>query len=176
MTAATSGVSPATLQRWVKSGRIVRVDRGIYVPADEADQDHLEVAAAILRRPEAVVVLSSALRLHGIGTRIPQVVWLAVPPGVANHRTSRPVRILRWCMIHVRQDTSIREIAGVAVPVTTPARTIVDCFRCHRQVSHEAALEALREGLAAGIRPGEIATLAEQYRVTRIRPFLEALA
>ncbi len=124
MTASTAGVDRSTLMRWAKLGRVVVVDRGIYIPADESDQDHLEVAAAVLRRPSSVVVLLSALHLHRLGTHLPQEVWLALPPGAANHRTGRPVHVLRWRPGFLAQDFETRSIAGVQVRVTTPARTI----------------------------------------------------
>ncbi len=76
MTASSARVTAMTLRRWAKAGKMVAIDRGIYIPTEESDQDHLELAAAVMRRPEGVVVLLSALHLHGIGTHIPQVVWL----------------------------------------------------------------------------------------------------
>lgn len=165
-----------TLRRWAKAGRIVAVDRGIYIPVEESDQEHLDLAAAVMRRPEGVVVLLSALHLHRIGTHQPQVVWLAVPPGVANHRTNRRVRILRWNTNRFVFGIEIKEIAGIQIRVTSPARTIVDCFRCPRQISLEGAIEALREGLRSGISPADIAEMATHQQASNIRPYLEALA
>lgn len=175
MTASIAQVTPMTLRRWAQAGKMVAIDRGIYIPTDESDQDHLELAAAVMRRPEGVIVLLSALHLHGIGTHIPQSVWLAVPPGVANHRTNRRVRILRWSKERLAEGIESRSIAGVTVRITTPAKTIVDCFRCPRQISREGALEALREGLANGITPADIAAVAQRDHVLSIRPILEAL-
>ncbi len=175
MTAFSARVTAMTLRRWAKAGKMVAIDRGIYIPTEESDQDHLELAAAVMRRPEGVVVLLSALHLHGIGTHIPQVVWLAVPPGIANHRTNRRVRILRWSKERLVKGIESRQVAGVTVRITTPAKTIVDCFRCPRQISREVALEALREGLANGITPADIAAVAQREHVLSIRPILEAL-
>ncbi len=176
MTASTAGVDRSTLMRWAKLGRVVLVDRGIYIPADESDQDHLEVAAAVLRRPSSVVVLLSALHLHRLGTHLPQEVWLALPPGAANHRTGRPVHVLRWRPGFLAQDFETRSIAGVQMRVTTPARTIIDCWRCPRHCSREAAIEALRDGVAAGISRAALADMAKRYRVASIQPYLEAIA
>lgn len=177
LTASTAGVTPLTLRRWAKAGRIVAVDRGVYIPTEEGDLDHLSLAAAVMRRPDGVVVLLSALHLHRIGTQTSQVVWLAVPPGVANHRTGRRVRVLRWQRERFdARDLEQRDIAGVSVRVTSPARTVVDCFRCPRQVGLEVALEALREALSGGVSPASIAEIAARQRVASIRPYLEALA
>jgi predicted transcriptional regulator of viral defense system len=100
---------------------------------------------------------------------------LAVPPGIANHRTNRRVRILRWSKERLVKGIESRQVAGVTVRITTPAKTIVDCFRCPRQISREVALEALREGLANGITPADIAAVAQREHVLSIRPILEAL-
>ena len=41
-------------------------------------------------------------------------------------------------------------IEGVEVPVTDPARTIVDCFRYRAKVGLDVAMEGLRKAFAAG--------------------------
>jgi hypothetical protein len=65
---------------------------------------------------------------------------------------------------------------GVPVRVTSPARTVVDCFRYRNKIGLDVALEALREVLSsrrAGV--SEILRLAEIVRVRGvIQPYLEA--
>ncbi len=71
-----------------------------------------------------------------------------------------------------------RTIDGVKVNLTTPAKTVADCFRFRRHVGLEVALEALRAYLKQ--RKGSIDALVEAARSDRIyafmRPYLEALA
>jgi predicted transcriptional regulator of viral defense system len=69
-------------------------------------------------------------------------------------------------------------IDGVTVRITSPARTIVDCFRYRRIVGLDIAMEALRMGVRADkARPADIAQLATDLRIaTVIRPYLEAIA
>ncbi len=43
-----------------------------------------------------------------------------------------------------------RSIVGASSRITSPARTVVDCFRFRRLVGPEVALEALRESLLNG--------------------------
>ena len=45
--------------RWEREGKTVRVDRGLYLPAAEADQDHLAEAAAGLRHSNGVIGLTT---------------------------------------------------------------------------------------------------------------------
>ena len=172
------GPSRQTLLRWEQEGRIIRVDCGLYVPAEEADQDNLAEAAAAIRHPKGVICLISALRLHGLGTQVPQMVWMAVPRGSVNNapRKTRTIRLLKWAPEHLQREVETRQIAGVTVHLTDPARTILDCWRCPRMIGRESALEALRDGISKGISRGRLAQLAEYYKVRSIRPVLEALS
>ena len=71
-----------------------------------------------------------------------------------------------------------RQRRGVKVRITTPAKTVADCFRFRRHVGLEVALAALKDYLRK--RKGSIDTLVAAARADRIyalmRPYLEALA
>ena len=71
-----------------------------------------------------------------------------------------------------------RTIEGAKVPLTTPAKTVADCFRFRRHVGLDVALAALKDYLKQ--RKGSIDALVEAARADRIypfmRPYLEALA
>jgi predicted transcriptional regulator of viral defense system len=71
-----------------------------------------------------------------------------------------------------------RVIEGVKVSLTTPAKTVADCFRFRRHVGLEVALAALKDYLNK--RKGSIDALVAAARADRIyafmRPYLEALA
>jgi hypothetical protein len=64
------------------------------------------------------------------------------------------------------------------VQLTTPAKTVADCFRYRRHVGLDVALAALRDYLRT--RKGGIDALVEAARADRIyalmRPYMEALA
>lgn len=66
---------------------------------------------------------------------------------------------------------------GVPARITSPARTIVDCFRYERLFGRETALEALRDAM----RPRKVATDAlerclEELPARRLAAALEVLA
>ena len=66
----------------------------------------------------------------------------------------------------------------IPVPVTTPARTVADCFKHRSQIGLEACLEALRDLLARdrNVMP-ELTRHARMNRVLRLmQPYLEAMA
>jgi predicted transcriptional regulator of viral defense system len=134
-----------------------------------------------LPRPflEQIVCLLSALTLHGIGTQAPHEVWLALDRK-ARKPTLLParVRIVRFSGPGLRYGIETRLILGVRVHVTSPARTIVDCFRYRNKIGLDVALEALRDVRRRRIvTVDEIMRAAEVLRArTVISPYLEALA
>ncbi len=82
---------------------------------------------------------------------------------------------------------STEAIEGVPVRLTTPAKTVADCFRYRRHVGMEVALAALRGYLHRPVQRGgarrtgspidDLIAAARADRVSAVlRPYLEALA
>jgi predicted transcriptional regulator of viral defense system len=69
-------------------------------------------------------------------------------------------------------------IEGIEVPVTEPARTIVDCFRYRAKVGLDVAMEGLREGLRRRrVTHDDLWRYARKSRVWPVmRPYVEAMA
>jgi len=65
----------------------------------------------------------------------------------------------------------------VTVSITSPARTVADCFKYRNKIGLDVALEALREYRPQFVAPWTICFQAAQdVRVARVlRPYLEAL-
>ncbi len=123
----------------------MRIDRGLYLPAEEADQDHVAAAAAAIRHPNGVICLISAVRLHGLVPRFPGSAG-RVDGGSSwgcQQRITRAIRLLNWAPAHQGQEIETRMIAGVTVRLTDPTQSILDCWRCPHLIGREAALEAL---------------------------------
>jgi predicted transcriptional regulator of viral defense system len=142
------GIGYDTLIDLVRAGNVERVARGLYRLMEAEPTEHYSVAAVCARAPGLIVCLLSALRVHGLGTRVPAEVWIAV------HHKARPprirgisVRMVRFsgaAWTHGIEDTTFE---GVPARITNPARTIVDCFRFERHIGREASMEALRDAL-----------------------------
>jgi len=121
---------------------------------------------ACARVPASVVCLLSALRVHGIGTQAPAEVWLAIP-----HKARVPrlpglrLRIVRFSGPAWTFGVKDTTFEGVTARITSPARTIVDCFRFERLVGPEAAMEALQDALR-----GRKVTIAELARIEEVLP------
>lgn len=172
------GVPRTTLNRLVDDGELVRPARGFYQLADADISASHSLAEAALAAPKAVVGLLSALRFHGLTTQLPHEVWLLMP-SKAWAPTSPPVklRILRAGDSSLRAGVEHHSIDGVSVPITSPAKTIVDCFKYRSRVGQDVAIEALRDGLKSRkATHAEIGRLAKICRVQNVmRPHLETL-
>jgi predicted transcriptional regulator of viral defense system len=131
------------------------------------------------RVPQAVVCLLTALHVHGIGTQAPREVWIALDRKARKPRLEGlPVRIVRFSGPMLTYGVETREIQGVPVRITSPARTVVDCFRYRNKVGLDVALEALRDALATGrASVADILRSAEVGRVLSvIQPYVESAA
>ena len=85
--------------------------------------------------------------------------------------------MIRFSGASLRSGIEDAEFEGVPVRITSPARTIVDCFRFRRLVGMEVALEAIRDALAdRKATPAQIRRAAETCRAeSLVRPVLQAL-
>ena len=142
------GITYDQLVRLVRAGVVERVQRGLYRLVSVELTEHATVAAVCARVPNAVVCLITALNFYEIGTQLSPRVWIAI------HHKARPPRLPQIQTRLVRFSGSawtygVRDAVFNGVPgrITSPARTIVDCFRFERLIGPEAALEALHEGL-----------------------------
>jgi len=173
------GIDRKGIQRLVKSGRLVRVARGLYVPPDAAPSADRTVAEVAMLAPKAVVCLLSALRIHGLTTQLPREVWIAVSTKAWRPNVGGlPVRVLRFSGKALTEGVETRTIEGVPVRLYGAAKTVADCFKYRNKIGLDVALEALREYRRAH-RGGmdELWRFAEICRVRNVmRPYLEAAA
>jgi predicted transcriptional regulator of viral defense system len=175
--AEAAGLSFEALQGLVRDGEVERVGRGLYRRVDWEPTENHSLAAVCARVPESVVCLLSALQVHGIGTRLPAEVWLAVPNKARAPRVRETrIRLVRFSGAAWSYGVIPITFEGVRARVTNPARTVVDCFRYQRRVGGEAAKEALYDAL----RERKV-TVDALYRVldvlpsVRLRAALEAM-
>lgn len=86
--------------------------------------------------------------MHEIGAQLSRQVWIAIA-----HKAKAPVlgmgevRLVRFSGAAWTYGIEETTFEGVPTRITSPARTIVDCFRFQRLIGREAALEALKEAL-----------------------------
>ena len=155
---------------------VERVGWGLYRLADAEPTERYSIASVCARVPNAIVCLLSALQVHEIGTQLPRQVWIAIP-----HKARPPSRgnvgihLVRFSGAALScglQDTKFEEVPA---RITSPARTVVDCFRFQRLIGREAALEALREALRdRKVTASGLMRVLEVLPSRRLRAILES--
>lgn len=173
------GVSFHQIQTMVSAGDVEKVGDGLY-RLTAAELNELETIAMVGRAiPGGIVCLLSALRIHDIGTQSPHEVWIAL-----DRKARKPkepgtrLRIVRFSGAMLRYGVVTRPMLGVPVRITSPARTVVDCFRYRNKVGIDVAMEALRDAVRTRkVTVDAISRAAEVCRArTVIRSYLESLA
>ena len=174
---APLGISHHKLQGWVAEGRVENFGNGLYRFSDVEPTESETIAMAAAAIPNAVMCLLTALRYHDIGTQSPHEVWIALDRKYRKpaHPPCR-VRIVRFSGPMLTYGVLRHSALGVPFRITSPARTVVDCFRYRKKFGLDVALEALQDVMRSGVATiGEIERAADVCRVrTVIRPHLEA--
>ncbi|MBC8145185.1 MAG: type IV toxin-antitoxin system AbiEi family antitoxin domain-containing protein [bacterium] len=174
---SSAGLSRDQLRAMVRSGDVERISRGLFRIADTDITENYSLAMACARVPTSIVCLLTALRVHEIGTQMPAEIWMAIP-----HKAQSPrlpelrLRIVRFTGVAWTHGVTQTHFEGVPAYITSPARTVVDCFRFERLIGIEAAMEALRDALRQ--RKVSVAELASVDRVLpsrRLRSVLDAM-
>ena len=144
--AAKAGYSRQLLAKHVGAGRIAHLGRGQYRLVHFPPGDHEDLVAVWLWCQGAGLFShGTALALHGLSDALPAKTHLTLPAewrrrrlrfpaGVVPHFTDVPEGEWSWCG---------------PVPVTTPARTVIDCAAA--SMVPDLVEQALREGLARGL-------------------------
>lgn len=173
-----AGIPRAYLRRLCERGLLEQVDRGLYRLPDAPVTELHSLAEVAKRAPRAIVCLLSALQVHGLTTEAPHAVWILI----GRHDRSPKISYPKLEIVHAsgsarEHGVEKRNIEGVPVRLTTPSKTVADCFRYRRHVGLDVALAALRDYLSQ--RRGGIDALVAAARADRVyslmRPYLEAL-
>ena len=88
-----------------------------------------------------------------------------------------PIRVVRFFRASLRYGVVDTTFEGGPARITSPVRTVVDCFRFRRLVGKDVALEALRDALRdRKASPEEIWRAAEVcHAKSLVGPVLDAL-
>ncbi len=171
-------IEPETLARLVRSGQVVRPARGLYQLSDApVDATHVLAEAAALV-PKGIVCLISALQFHGLTLQMPSAVWMAIERTAWKPTISYPsVRFVRFSGWAMTEGVERYPVQSRKLPITNPARTIVDCFRYRNKIGIDVAMEGLREGIRKRkCTPDELWRYAKKARVwTIMRPYVESV-
>jgi len=171
-------VKRQTLKRLVDSGKLVARTRGVYTLPDHDLTRHTQLAEVCARSPSVTVCLISALEYHELTTQIPRGIWIMIPrKGRRPKIEYPPLRIVYASGKALTTGVDNYKIEGVQVPMTSPAKTVADCFKYRDRVGQDVAIEALRDCIRQRkATPAEIYEMAKIDRITKlISPYIEVL-
>jgi predicted transcriptional regulator of viral defense system len=172
------GYSRPRIRALAERGVLEQVSRGLYRVAERAPDEHFTMLVVVARVPQAVVCLLSALRFHEIGTQSPHEVWIAIDRKARKPRLEGlPVRVVRFSGQALKAGVESRKVGDRDVRITSPARTVADCFKYRNKIGLDVALEALREvWRRKRATSDELWRYAQVCRVSNVmRPYLESL-
>jgi len=173
------GVGPETLSRLVREEAVAHPARGLYQLPDARIEAAQSLAEAAVLVPKGVICLISALQYHELTLQMSAAVWMAIERTAWRPKIDFPrIRFVRFTGSDLTDGVVRHLIEGVDVPITSPARTIVDCFRYRGKIGLDVAMEGLREGLRRRrCTPDELWRYARKARAWSVmRPYVEALA
>jgi predicted transcriptional regulator of viral defense system len=180
--AARSGVPHERMPELVAAGDLRRVRNGVYATRGVSVDPLEDTIAAWLSTererypwersgttPNAVVSHRSAASIWGLGTIIPEL------PALTTARSARPGRGIEFHRLPVGDDDWRwwRPEGGPDLPVTTPARTIVDLLIEREEPSYIE--RAIREAAVGGLASETELLDAARRRRSRNRWLVETL-
>lgn len=175
-----AGVPRVYLQRLRDEGILQQVGRGLYKLANAEVTSATSLAEAARIQPKGVIGLLSALQFHNLTTQTPHAVWMLLgPKDWAPTNPSVALKIIRASSEALTAGIETHQVDGVPVPITSPAKTVADCFKHRNKIGLDVAIEALRDFIKsrkgrAGLN--ELWRYAEIDRVqTVMRPYIEAI-
>lgn len=96
--------------------------------------------------PEGIVCLLSSLRFHELTTQIPFEVWLGIDRKARKPNLHwPPLHIVWWSDAALSEGNIAVNVVGVTIRITSPARTVADCFKYRHKIGVEQSAPSLRD-------------------------------
>ena len=101
------------------------------------------------------------------------------PKDWAPVNSSITIEVVRASGDALRAGVETHDIDGVLVPVTSPAKTVADCFKHRKKIGLDVAIEALRDFIKSPIGRAGLDELWHCAKIDRVhlvmRPYVEAM-
>jgi predicted transcriptional regulator of viral defense system len=174
------GINSKTLYSMRDKGYIEAVNRGIYRLTDPMiETSYIDLITVVKHLPKAVVCLISALAFHELTTQIPHFVYVAYQQGWRQPKLNYPpVKVFRYSKASFESGIEYHIFNGVEIPIYSPAKTVVDCFKFRNRVGLDVAIEALKELWHKNPQTtvSDLLKFAQACRVVNIiTPYIEAI-
>ncbi len=173
-----AGFSKTALNTLLRSGKIQRMNRGLYKLSEGAALSDPDFSIVSRKIPRGVICLISALAYHEATDEIPRQINIAIPRGThANKIEYPPVQFYRFSRDVWTAGIEKHKTDGSIVQVYSLAKTVADCFKFRNKIGMNVARGALKTAInEKRISPKEIMHYAKICRVHNIvKPLLETL-
>jgi len=173
-----AGFNKPVLRDILNSGRIQKLDRGLYRLSSGITLSNPDFVAVAIKAPKGVICLLSALSYYELTDEIPKYVDVAIPRGAhANIIKYPPVRFYRFSPKTWREGIEKYDIEGYEVKIYSIAKTIADCFKFRGKIGIDIARQAMKSAIQEkDVKPRDIMSYAKLCRVDKIvKPILETM-
>ncbi|MBL4818878.1 MAG: type IV toxin-antitoxin system AbiEi family antitoxin domain-containing protein [Deltaproteobacteria bacterium] len=173
-----AGIYQRTLYLMRQEGVIEPLARGVNHLVEIPLPPHVDLVIAALIAPKSTICLISALDFHGITTQIPHFVYLAVPKGTKAPKIRYPnVRIFTYSLKDLAAGITEHTVGNFKIRVSSPEKTVVDCFKYRNKIGLDVAIEALKLCVErTKTSPAKFLKYARIAKVNKIiSPYLETL-
>lgn len=133
-----------TLSRLVKTGKLIRLKRGVYCFKDEIVDEYYLFQ---LKVPQLIYSLGTALFFHGYSNRVPNVISITVKQGYNVHRIDTRKVNVRYSSEELFQLglTSIKSPQGMEVRCYDLERTICDIVKERTKIDPQVFSDAVNQ-------------------------------
>jgi predicted transcriptional regulator of viral defense system len=167
--AAQAGYSRPLLAKYLRNDRIRRLRRGVYRLVHFPAGEHEDLIAPWLWAGRTGVFShETALALHGLSDALPSQVHMTLPASWRDRR----LRVPQGIVLHFADVRDRERTWSGTVPVTTAARTLLDCAaaRVAPDLVRDAFEEAAERGLVdRGSLPAVLSYLKGFFSVSHSR-------
>lgn len=157
--ATDAAFSSQLLAHYVRTERLVRAHRGVYRVARYPRGEHEDLTAFWLWTGQlGVASHETALALYRLSDALPSAYDLTLPASWKARRMKYPPGLRP----HFADVPEAERAWMGAVPITTPIRTVVDCYADH--VQPDLVEQAVRDGVRRGLFSRADITAARRAR------------
>lgn len=170
------GFSRYCLKKLLDDGYLMRVSRGVYSHAGVKVCETMNYEEIAKVRADAVLCLTTALRIHGLTDENPHRIHVAIPQKARFPKGLTSVQLHRFSS--KAWSFGIEERKGGYGPyrVYSVEKTLADCFKFRNEIGIEVAISAFREAVSKRLVNWD--RLWQAMRVCRMtkvmRPYLES--
>jgi predicted transcriptional regulator of viral defense system len=147
----SQGLHPQNLADACRAGLIEKVGRGMYSLPRRSEAPRQRLVEACKRVPQGVVCLLSALWYHGLIAEEPETIWMMIDTKAREPQIdSLPIKIITASGDALTQGfVPIGLISETQLRVTSPMKTVADCFKYADRIGTEVGPAALISSVAA---------------------------